>query len=573
MKAYRTLLFILTLVLSYFTQINIVRAQGWQQLTKLPVGIRSIMFLDLPGPPRIGFAGLQDGSIFKTTDGGNSWIRTAANLKAPVNCVLFKDTLFGWANGHGDGSGTWYTQDGGINWQQCLPVIGGGYYSALYYNRKKNKLFRSSWKTGGIEQIDNWGQPIQVIEKRAFNGFAFSDDDHGIISNVLGGNGEVYLVTSDGGDTWRAVPMRYETWQPAALKNTLRFYAFSETSLSFYRSIDGGNSWQLVSGPLGFLTSGCLQVDECAIYTQTRDNGLFSSTDEGVTWTTIGGPSNGIDTKFYLADGYLYAGGSDGSIWKWKRGLSTYNNVDSSHFTSLVIVDSFDNFLTINPDTIAIGIIPATSDHKFNSDSDWVVVTVPCEKLSSVKVLPADGYTIEDERRDASSCEIWFRIHSLIGSQESIKPVVTLYWEEKDKKESFAYLSSVTKAFDPQNSCFATAAPLLMDSVTFSPRDNNCADSLILDFMKGGLAWYNVTIRPNPASSSFLLSYTASINGEAAIKLYTVDGKLANDFGILSFEEGIGEKSFTVSSFLSGYYLLNIEGSGWRQSLPIIINK
>ncbi len=115
------------------------------------LALQSIYFLDLPGPPRIGFVGLGvpdsddstgDGAqLWKTTDGGYNWRKVApltdrALLGYGVSDITFKDSLTGWFTLDAPGSnfgGVYKTTDAGETWTE---LIGSGWnlnYSICYH--------------------------------------------------------------------------------------------------------------------------------------------------------------------------------------------------------------------------------------------------------------------------------------------------------------------------------------------------------------------------------------------------------------------------------------------------------
>src|ERR1035441_3956690 len=85
------------LLLSIFT-LNTYNSRSyaqWRPLITSNFQFTSIYFLDLPGPPRIGFAGGGgDSNFFKTTDGGYSWVRVIVPpLAFIVTDMEFKESL------------------------------------------------------------------------------------------------------------------------------------------------------------------------------------------------------------------------------------------------------------------------------------------------------------------------------------------------------------------------------------------------------------------------------------------------------------------------------------------------
>jgi len=103
-----------------------------------------------------------NGSVFKTTNAGRSWIRQLAATGERMNSICFVDLLHGWVSG--DGGTMLRTADGGATWQR----LDAG--------------------------TDQWLYDLVFVDAR-----------HGWVTYTPGystGTREVILRTTDGGDTW-----------------------------------------------------------------------------------------------------------------------------------------------------------------------------------------------------------------------------------------------------------------------------------------------------------------------------------------------------------------------------------
>ena len=82
--------------------------------------VTNIYFIDLPGPPRIGFVGAGS-HLYKTTNGGQIWKQCWVN---PINeapdaefaDIYFKDSINGWFTFNSSNGQVWRTTDGGFSW-------------------------------------------------------------------------------------------------------------------------------------------------------------------------------------------------------------------------------------------------------------------------------------------------------------------------------------------------------------------------------------------------------------------------------------------------------------------------
>src|SRR5207249_4527948 len=124
------------------------------------------------------------------------------------------------------------------------------------------------------------------------------------------------LYTTDGGISWSESQFTDECWQPACIPGTLTFFATSEKQNRVSRSDDGGKTWRTIytKGPPpitgdGFELDGCIRRDRCGnLYMISHFEGMLMSSDEGITWHSIGGPDAESDARFWITDDYIYAG-------------------------------------------------------------------------------------------------------------------------------------------------------------------------------------------------------------------------------------------------------------------------
>jgi photosystem II stability/assembly factor-like uncharacterized protein len=137
--------------------------------------LRAVQFID----EKEGWAAGDEGVIWHTLDGGQSWARQPTGVRASLRSVCFLNGDVGWVAGreelpHGGCAGVLlFTRDGGLNWQRLL--------------------------AGALPGLN------QVRFVDAANGFLLGDGTDQLPSGLF--------RTNDGGRTWEPVPgPRTMTW-------------------------------------------------------------------------------------------------------------------------------------------------------------------------------------------------------------------------------------------------------------------------------------------------------------------------------------------------------------------------
>ncbi len=298
----------------------------------LEEAVQVVYFIDLPGPPRIGFVGT-DASVYKTTDGGNSFNRVwylGGHYDYYVTDICFKDTLNGWFtifNGYGTSADTvgYKTTDGGNSWKpmEISSSIWGS--AAVYYNRLNDEVYLSMQDTAanGTEILmvsTDLGITWTPTSERTY-GFSFSSDSNGIAAADLYPDTEHAIIyTRDGGTTWTEADVPAICPFPLAIPGTsICFTADEGDRIIVRRSDDYGQTWRVLKdfgstdsdynqlSPRGNGTIGGNLSHLCIL----TDSGVYLSTDEGITWNREPGSpafSSSSIQMFYCDKGVTIAG-------------------------------------------------------------------------------------------------------------------------------------------------------------------------------------------------------------------------------------------------------------------------
>ena len=234
-------------------------APQWRTLPQAPVAAAGrhddVFFFN----EQIGWVCNLSGEIWKTTNGGASWVAQLDTLEA-FRCITFVDSLRGWAGSLFDVNLLWETSDGGNTWSivpnipnprpaglcGMWPVNSDVVYGCSKYNGPATLIKTidggSTWTT-----IDLSPYASTLID------CYFVSPDSGF---VVGGLGEfqnltksIVLSTGDGGATWsvRWQGTRLEEWgwKIAFPTPDIGYISLESSNGSHYfiKSLDGGTTW------------------------------------------------------------------------------------------------------------------------------------------------------------------------------------------------------------------------------------------------------------------------------------------------------------------------------------------
>ncbi|HKS95744.1 MAG TPA: glycosyl hydrolase, partial [Terriglobia bacterium] len=296
--------------------------------------------------------------IYKSTDGGKTWTHIglddtqhiSAIIVDPKNPSLVMVAAIGHAFGPNEQRGIFRSADGGKTWQKVLykdDKTGGGdivfdptnssiVYAALYQIVRQPWGFESGGPGSGIYKstdegltwthLEGNGLPSGVLGKI---GLAVGADGERVYAQIEAEKGGLY-VSNDAGEHWSLVNdddrFRQRAWYFTHIyadpKDVNEVYVLDT---GVYRSIDGGRSWQEITGG----DSHMLWIDpsDTSHMIVGDDGGAAVSLDDGGTWSTR---NNQPTAQFYHVSTddrfpyYLYGSQQDsGTVAIASRGNPT----------------------------------------------------------------------------------------------------------------------------------------------------------------------------------------------------------------------------------------------------------
>jgi photosystem II stability/assembly factor-like uncharacterized protein len=274
-------------------------------------GLVTAVAIDTASPVGI-YAGTEDG-IFRSVDGGSSWIPANAGLSnrnVKALCVDRNSNVYAVTSPgvfrSRDRGATWTAVTGGLpNASPLLTVDsvdGSTLYAAL-----GGAIYRSSYSAETWERISaiELGAGRWTVSSLAAAGsmlYLGVERSRCIIFDFCPAVGGTIFRSSDGGASWRSrsfdFPVLSLAVDPGAGSTVYAGFGpalYAPESLqSVLRSRDGGVSWTEVSvGITGAIAALAVSPNSPSVYAGSQDSGIFRTDDGGDHWVRLFGPSDG----------------------------------------------------------------------------------------------------------------------------------------------------------------------------------------------------------------------------------------------------------------------------------------
>jgi hypothetical protein len=270
------------------------------------------------------FIASEGGGIWETTNGGASWmprtdseatLGTSAVALAPSNPLVL---YAGAANFYAVVVGLLKSTDGGASWQIMAPTV---FPDQTFFHFTTIKVHPGDPDTVLVETSEVYHP-----------GGVFKSTDGGVtFSNTLRGNGTALQV--DPGNF---------NHQYAAIRNN--FTGFDNSYNGVYRSTDGGNTWQPISGPWNIVAEGgdvkvaLAPSDANVIYVSVPGQSTWRTTNAWAAvpaWTAL--PADPVANHSFEvtivdpADPAIFYGGAGGADFYRFQNNAWTSIIDSTH--------------------------------------------------------------------------------------------------------------------------------------------------------------------------------------------------------------------------------------------------
>ncbi|MCD4843341.1 MAG: hypothetical protein K8R25_02530 [Methanosarcinales archaeon] len=366
-----------------------------------------------PKNSNIIYAGSHKDGIFKSTDGGASWVLKglAGNYISsvvvdPINTntiyVSAQITISGTQPGlfkSTDGGNTWQTltrsynvYDLTIDSQNPQILYAAAYNQGIYKTTDGGTTWTSKTPVGTLDSDD----PNCIAGEIEYVSIAASPTNPQIVYTKSKCRNQVYKTTN-GGDTWEKIPSSNSNIFTGDWDFDNSLFAISSSGITvdptnsnrvylgtwyaIWRSDDSGNTWTVKPNGLETSAAQATAVNPDSsneLYSCHADIGLYKSVDSGATWTRI--PEVGgncwaiaIDNStnpitIYVGTGSWSGSTTNGKIFKstdnGKSWSDTINGLTDSRIRSIVIDPT-------NPSIVYTGHTNGRIYKSTNKGSSW----------------------------------------------------------------------------------------------------------------------------------------------------------------------------------------------------------
>lgn len=282
------------------------------------------------------------GGIFKTTDGGNSWVHVYVAATSMLFGISFTDNNTGTVVGMSQSGSDIFsvilkTTDGGNTW---IPQANSFTVelSSIYFSDLNNgtivggqgKIFRTI--NGGMNWAEQTSPTIQSLRD-----VYFVNAD---IGTAVGDEGTI-LHTTNGGQNWTIqIPVVMFPFLKVHFINSSTGIIAGQGGI--LRTTDGGNNWGQ-SIPTGLYLS--VSFGDASAGIAVGSSGIMArSADGGENWVMINnGATTEIRNIFFSTESIATAVGSSGVIWRttnagqnwFSQSSGTTSSLNSVYFTGI----------------------------------------------------------------------------------------------------------------------------------------------------------------------------------------------------------------------------------------------
>ena len=332
-------------ILILFIITSNLRAQYWNETNGPSGGIIEDIITDHSG---MLFTAVYRGGIFKSSDSGNSWIKSNEGIPTTYVYSISVDSQ----NNLYAGTyiyGIFKSTNRGESWVNILqfPEIDNIVWDIEI--NSSGHLFAATELSGIWRSTDNgvsWSQVNQGILSNSIMTLGI-DSDNRLFCGTIGAG--IYR-SSDNGNTWINVTneITCDDIISLAVTESNDIFAGTRFGKGIFKSTNNGNSWQAINSglPLNWATNvlSIFSAPGSVIYAGIHNKGIYKSTDNGASWieNNSGLTADWIFSFAASQNGDIFAGTHYEGIFKSSDG-STWNEVNNGIRSTWIISMNIDD--------------------------------------------------------------------------------------------------------------------------------------------------------------------------------------------------------------------------------------
>jgi photosystem II stability/assembly factor-like uncharacterized protein len=488
---------------------------GWiQQNSGTNISLFGVSFTDANTGTVVG----QNGTILRTTNGGQNWISQSSGTNNNLHGVSFTNANIGTAVGElgiilrtTNGGQNWISQSSGTNFELSgvsFTDANNGTVVGQEYNNNDGIILRTT--NGGQNWINQLSFPEVLL------GVFFTDTNNGTaVGGVAGSGYEIILRTTDGGQNWII--------QSDGTGITLLGVCFSDVNNgtavgllgTIRRTTNGGQNWfYQTSGTYNHLTG--VSFTDANNGTAVGYNGtILRTTNGGQNWLTqVSGTNEWLFGVSFTNENNGTAVGFNGTILRtWNGGVP----VELTSFTASV--------------------------NKNNVTLNWTTATE----------LNNQGFEIQrSQMSNVKSQNDWFKIGFVPGSGTTTEPRSYSFVDSDLRPGKYSYrLKQIDYDGTFEYSDVVTVEISFVTPVEFALEQNY----------------------PNPFNPITTIKYNLPFRTQVTLQVFNLLGEevktLVNDVK----EAGSYEVEFNAGSLSSGIYFYKIEAGYFIEAKKMVVLK
>jgi ELWxxDGT repeat protein len=500
------------------------QGKTWFKSYKLPESYgQKIIFKDKD--TGYAFGGGFMGNLFQTKDGGASWEHlNKLNYNETINGIAFNEASsicivgssgFGSTNAEGRTIST--SDDGGQSWEKTCVFVHDDFYSKVLFPTEQLGYVTSTsllYKTtnGGV----TWNELLTKDELYEKTVIPLNKD------TLVAYNQEALIRSFDGGVSWqtsKSIPEE-NPWSKHFNPDGRFFYVMQNRIIY---SKDYGDTWQ---------TANVNVSDFYVYYVDFRDEKVgfafgdswLKTTDGGENWNQVNGPEGYLHTQLcFASEQVIYAGGMNGLLSKTADGGQTWRTLQTGHTSRITDISFFNE---------SEGYYSSTIGLFYTSDGGETWIRASSQNINSIAFTP--GGTLYMACDDAQIIRLSkggsplspgyiFGNNKVCTNEPQLYAMTTMddtqvQWILPENTMSEVYGNKVVIKF-PESGTYELSANLV----------NNCGTSSIktITIEAGVENLLTIDGKTNVKEDETELNYTANGNSTSRYSWYVKEGTVA----------------------------------------------